>query len=279
MGSLQTYFSFYQFPTGRRLFAMRGVVERARKRQLGALENLAREAADQARHAAELESAWRRSRRTEEGRRHRANEIDVQLDRVLGGMAAHLGAAVHTFGENGTGARASALLARLFPEGAAAITRLSYENELAAAEVVLRDLKGPYADDAAAIGLAPFVERLEGLTREFRHALKQESTREIHYDTIRQAHTEGQEAMLRVVAKILGDYSGPGEEETQLRRELLGPVLSQQRRLRERYTSRRPPVDVNPETGEEITDAEEQADADPIPDPEETDPGPPRRYE
>src|SRR5690606_31102882 len=110
------------------------------------------------------------------------------------------------------------------------------------------------AEDAVALGLSSYVERLTGLISDFRQALQEESVREISYDEIRQAQAEGQELMLRVVAKVLGDHGGTGDEETAFRQELLAPVLTQNRRMAERYSNRRGATDVDPETGQEVVD-------------------------
>ena len=252
MGSLQPYFSFYQFPTGRRLFAMRRVAEVARHNQLAETATLADAAVAQAQRAAEREASWRRSRGTTPGKRKRAGNLDAAIDRTLGGMVAQLGGTVRAFGSEGIGATAAALLSQLFPEGATAITNLSYEEELAATEVVVNELNGAHAEDADAVGLTPFVRRLELLVSDFRDALKEEDVREISYDEVRADQAEGQELMLRVAAKILGDYGGTSEEHARLRSELMAPIMSQNRRIGERFSSRRPPSDVNPETGEEL---------------------------
>ena len=147
-------------------------------------------------------------------------------------------------------------MASVFPEGAAAITHMSYENELAATEVLLHDLKATHAEAVVTLGLVPFVERLSMLVSQFREALTEESVREISYDQLRQAQTEGQEAMLRVVARIIADHSGTSAEETARRQELLAPIQAQNRRLAERYSSRRGVIDVDAQTGQELPETE-----------------------
>jgi hypothetical protein len=257
MGSMQPYFNFYQFPTGRRLFAMRGVLRIARERGQDGIAALAEKAVAQAQHAADLDAGWRRSRKTRVGVRAEAGAIDNAIDRTLSGIAAHLGALAHAFGDEPAGRQAAALTARLFPEGVSAITHLAFEDELAACEAILRDLNGSHAADAGALGLGPFIERLEGLLLQFRTALKSEQGREVTHDQIRAAQAEGQDAMLRVVAKVLGDFHGASGEHVELRSALLAPVVSQNGRLRERFSRHRGVVDVNPETGEELAEEEE----------------------
>lgn len=256
MGSLQQYFSLYQFPTGRCLFAMREVAERAASLGLTAIQTLAEQAVEQAQRTAALEAGWRRSRSTEVGRRKRAQQVDAELDRCLGGIVKHLDGLVHTFGHDGVGARAGELLASVLPEGAAAITHMSYENELAAAEIVLRELKETHAETVLALGMTPHLERLGLLVGQYREALKEESAREISFDQIREARADGQEAMLRVVAKVLVELGGTSAEQTAQRQQLLAPIQAQNRRLAERYSKRRGPSDIDPITGQELSDEE-----------------------
>jgi len=105
MSSLQPYFDLYQFPTGRRLFAMQRVAQLCGERDVSDIRALAEAAVQQAKEAADLETAWRRSRSTREGRRVRAAQIDNQLDRMLGGMNTHLSGLMQAFGDADLGAR------------------------------------------------------------------------------------------------------------------------------------------------------------------------------
>ena len=107
------------------------------------------------------------------------------------------------------------------------------------------------------VRLAPFVGRLKTLSPKFRESLKKETSREVSYDQVREARAVGQEAMLRVVAKILGDLPGSESQEALARQSLLGPVMNQNRRIAEAFSSRRPVTDVDPETGEEEPEPEE----------------------
>ena len=250
-GSLQQYFDLYQFPMGRCLFAMRQVAELATELDAPQITQLAQQGVEQAQAATAVEAGWRRSRSTSTGKRVRASELDVQLDRTLGGMTMLLSGVAHTFGDDGPGLKATALLQRLFPEGAVAITSMNYENELAACEVILKDLNDGRRADAEALGLAPHIQRLEQLLPAFRDALKQETTREVSFDEVREARARAQEAMLHVVSKILGDYGGSEPASVETRQALLAPVMNQNRRIAEALSNRRPVGDVDPETGEE----------------------------
>src|SRR5690606_17036624 len=105
-GSLQQYFDLYQFPTGRCLVALRQVAERATDLDAPQIAQLAQQGTEYAQAAAEVEAGWRRSRSTSTGKRVRANELDVQLDRTLGGMTMLLNGVAHTFGNDEPGPKA-----------------------------------------------------------------------------------------------------------------------------------------------------------------------------
>lgn len=261
--SFQPYFSLYQFPTGRRLFALHEVAERARQRGLSDLLGQIEAAIEQCQQTAALEAGWRRSRATTEGKRVLAAQIDSQVDRVLGAISSHLGTLIHAFGDEGLGGRAKAVLTRIFPEGAGAITRLSYENELSAATVIHEDLSGPLGPEAEALHLGVYVEHLGRLLPDYRAALSREATREVSFDRIREARGRDQDALLKVMATILVMFMDDDQVET--RAHLLAPILSQQRRLKEGYTNRRALPDVDPQTGEERVPGDEDESVDPPP--------------
>ncbi len=252
MRLMREHFTFYDFPTGRRLFAMRELAAIAETKGLVDIQGLAEAAAEQAAHTAAREADWRRARTTTVGRRKRAGEVDAQMDRTLGALLTHLETKVHAFSAKRSGALASELIQQLFPAGAAAITSMTYEDELAACEVLYGELQAR-PEHVEALGLGDYVEQLGELIPAYREALTQESTRELSHDEVRAAQREGQELMLRAVAKVLGEFGGPGEEHQAMRQQLLGAVYSQQRRMREHFANRRGVRDIDPETGEELT--------------------------
>jgi hypothetical protein len=251
-GTLTPYFNFYRFPTGRRLFALTQLCEEARKLNLANIVELTQRALDQDRKTAELEATWQRARNVQQGSRVKAQAIDAELDRALGGLAGQLSALAHSFGTRPRGVKASELSAALFPEGAAALTTLSYENELAAVDVLLGRLRGPLATAIDELGLGAHVELITTLAADFRAALATEATREVSFSDVREAGARGHEALLEVVAVILGTFHGSSDEHVSTRNRLLAPVMNQQRRIADTYTARKGSVsDVDASTGEE----------------------------
>ena len=92
---------------------------------------------------------------------------------------------------------------------------------------------------------------------------KEETRREVSYDQVREARAAGQEAMLRVVAKVLGEFPGSAADEVQVRQTLLAPVMSQNRRIAEAFSRKRPVADGDPETGEEEPEPEPPTEVSP----------------
>lgn len=255
IGSLQQYLSLYQFPAGRLIYAMHLVLERAQTRGLDDVVTLAQAARVQGQETVRLERAWDRSRSKSQGRRVAAAEVDAHVDRTLGGLANQLAGFVHTFGDEPEGVAALAVQERIFPLGAAAITTLSYENELAAAEQILSDLEGEYAGPVETLALGSFVDRLRRLLPTFRDALARETEREVSFSEVREARAMSQDALVRVVATVIAHHPGDDEADTQARQQLLGPVMSQNRRIQASLANRRGRArDVDPETGEELID-------------------------
>src|SRR5690606_30614825 len=175
-------FSLYQFPVGRRLFALRQVARLSEQRGLAELQALAIEAIEQSQADVDKEAAWRRSRSTNEGKRVQAVVLDGQVDRTLTALASILSNHVHAFGDEGLGVDAAAVLEHLFPEGSGAITNLPFESELAAAEGILRALRGRYAAQLEPLGLTRLVHLLEARLPAYAEALEQETTRELSYE-------------------------------------------------------------------------------------------------
>src|SRR5690606_6482205 len=95
--------------------------------------------------------------------------LDPQIDRTVGAIFRLAEEAATTLsGPLAKGARA--LVEHLFPEGAAAIVKTSFVEQVSAVDRLLEGL-GEHERIAADIGLAPYVQRLRALNAEFRAAL------------------------------------------------------------------------------------------------------------
>lgn len=204
--------------------------------------------------AHEKRNWWRRDRQVDEQARKRANELDVEIDRTVGALHDTLQAKRRVFRGMSTGEAAAEILETLFPEGAAGITTLPFEDELSAVRFLVDQLGDNWSDEVDDLGVGDEVDRLSSLADQFADALTESAERNVTWDEVRAANQEGQKAMLRVVAGILGRFNQPDEIETA--RELLAPILDQDERLSDLHSRNRRISDIDPESGEEETPPE-----------------------
>jgi hypothetical protein len=202
---------------------------------------------------------WRSDRTVNEGSREEARKLDNELDRAIGALHSALQAMKKGFPDEPRGEVAAEILETLFPEGAAGITNLPFEDELSAVRIVVEDLSGKWAEEADELGVRPLVDRVDGLADRFADALGEAETRKTTWDEVRAADNEGQDAMLRVAYAILGRFHGPDERETA--RKLLEPIIEQDERIGELHSRNRRITDVDPETGEEETQPEGETES------------------
>ncbi len=255
-GLLEEVTDFLQLTPGRRAFALQQVEKEA--------EQLVDEAIDDAllakiaraleinNEARATRNWWRRDRKLNEDSRHKANEIDNELDRAIGALHTNLQATRKGFPDGPRGEAASEILQALFPDGAAGITSLSFEDELSAVRFLVEQFNTEWSDEADRLGIRPLVDRIDGLADQFADALGNTEVRTTTWDEVRAADTEGQRAMLQVVVEILGRFNEPDQLPTA--RKLLAPILEQNDRVSELHSRNRRVTDVDPETGEEVTD-------------------------
>jgi hypothetical protein len=201
--------------------------------------------------AREKHNWWRRDRQVDEQARERANELDVEIDRTVGALHDTLKAKRKAFRGMDSGEAAAEILEKLFPDGAAGITTLPFEDELSAVRFVVEQLGDNWSDAVDELGVRSEVDRLSSLADQFADALTESAERNTTWDEVRAADQEGQKAMLRVVVEILGRFNRPDEIETA--RELLAPILEQDERVGDLHRRNRRISDIDPESGEEET--------------------------
>ena len=258
-GTLSPYFDLYDFPTGRRLFALGEMRERAESVEdeelVGAIDR-ALEVNQRARH---LEGQWRHARSVDQMARRRAAQIDNDLDRAVGALHSQLKAVAALFADEPKGRTASAMREELFPDGAGAITRMSFEEELSTVKYLLEQLSTEWGGDLADLEIKSTVEKLSSLADAFEDALA-EPPRSTTWDEVREARNRGQEAMLHAVATVLGKFGTDEDDAIEMRQRLLTPIRNQNERIGELHKRQRGLTDVDPETGE--PEAPDEAGAD-----------------
>jgi hypothetical protein len=246
--TLESLFDLYVFTTGRRLFALRQV--RAVAHQLGFAELVKHCDAAISHDTATLDLERRWSGEPAGDTNPQAQKIDVLVDRTLGAIRDH--AVAQTQGapaDDSIHAEAAAFLKAIFPVSVYAVTSLSYVDELAAVDHILKLCKGDLAPAVKELGLGRLIKRLADLASEYRDALEEPPPSLVEWGRVRAARAEGQGLLLEAVAIIVGKHHGRTPEGTEARRVLLAPILKQNEAIGQYLRARRRVEDVNPETG------------------------------
>jgi hypothetical protein len=257
-------FSIIDIPyltTGRRIYALKQCLELAEAAGNAPLIILINEAIAHETGATELEQSWSRSKSVTKTRGQSA-VLDGQIDGVIGVIYTTANSHISALDPSDPlVADSKKIIAKLFPEGVAAIIHQAFEEQLVSNDTIVAALKGELSEAAARIGVGKFVERLESLNERFRQELKKFQVKETDFSRVQAAQDRGNLFIRRTVAVILGTYHQETEEAQAMRRTLTAPILEQCDRVRQLRKSRRNAADVDPETGEDVTAPEGTATA------------------
>ncbi len=248
-GNLSIYIDLYRSTPGRRIFALLETEPIAEEGGDDEIVAAIEQAIAINRNSRNVEGEWRRSRNIDELSRRRAAEIDNVIDRTLGALYRKLQMTRRTFSGERLGELARRIIEELLPEGAGPITSMNFEDELASVRFIVERLENDWTQEIDQLGVRHEVEKLSAEADRFEQALGQSGNRTTSWDEVRELDRKGQEAMMRVVAKILGKYADPGDVERRSR--LLAPIMEQNERIGELHKRDRRVTDVDPETGEE----------------------------
>ena len=263
MYELGSWIQIYRHPTGRRLFAHRGVRKViGNDERLLPLKTHVESAIAKDEVTMELEHKWLQAKNHSIG--PAAVKLDNSIDGTLSSLADMLRATADVPMELPTKAPAKKLLEELFPAGLTGIVNLAHEEEVAAVEVLLRRMTQDFAAETQMLRLEPYVERLQELTDALRAELVKKPKDVLSFDVLRAAQEEGHRMLLETVARILGAFPGQGADEKQ-RARLLGPIWRQNEDIRQSRRRRRTPPDVNPETGAVVDTPPADLDLEPVP--------------
>ena len=181
-----------------------------------------------------------------------AIKADVKFDRALGGFYASLQADTHSFeAEDPRAIAAQRVMKVAFPEGAAAITHLSFVEQIAATREMLRGCDSEVAEEIELLGKRDFVERVRALNGELHDLIQPTEKDALTWDTVAQAERQCAGEYLQLVAVILGTVIPDSPERAQLRQRLLQPIIDQNEAIGRAFKRVRPNLDVNPANGEE----------------------------
>lgn len=254
-GSLDSLLNLYQFPTGRRLFALRLVRAAAANEHFDALVQHCDVAITHDIQTQAIERRWAGESNSTDTNPE-AQRIETLVDRTLGATRDHAAAQAAGAPENDPiHATVAEFLKQVFPAGVHAITTLPFVEELEKVDDIIRAMQHELAPLVQELNLQRHATRLANLAQEYRKALEAPPPSLLDWGRIRAARAEGQGFLLEAVAIILGKYHGRSKEATEARLGLLGPILRQNEAIGLSYKSRRTPTDVNPETGEELPNA------------------------
>jgi len=251
--SLGPLFNLYLFSTGRRLFAVGVVRERAAARGFQELVAHADVALAHDRKTLGLDKTWAANQGRRTDGTIDVHRVDALVDRTLTALrdAALAMAAVAKPGD-GLEKEVNAFLHEIFPSGLAAVTSRPFVEELGEVDRIVERLQGDLAPVVAELGLGRYAARLAEVAEEYRTALQ---APRLQFSTVRAARARGQELLLEVVALIVGRYYQHTPDHKAARQELLGPILHQNEAIRKYLRTRRAVEDVDPATGEVDPDA------------------------
>lgn len=249
MALLADVFNYYHFPGGRREFALKQISEKATPLKW---TELAQHCALAVEHEQQLRHMKRRLAQIQKRKANpRLMELDPQIDRTVGSIYRIFSESANTLTDTQESERAAKAIERLFPNGARAITSLTFVDQCAEVESILSLLQQDYKDEVRTLGLERFVNQLANLNGEFRTLLSTEQVDGVTADQVRAADAQGQHNLLQAVAMILGRYPGATENDRTMRADLLRPIQRQNEAIRDYLRLRRSVGDVDPDTGNE----------------------------
>jgi len=259
--SLSALFDIYLFPTGRRLFALGQVAERAKARGFPELAKHCTGAVSQDRECLALERRWEglvaesKGKATPKvlaaGATPEAASVDPLVDNTLTAIRDH--AVSQTAGapaDDPIHATVASFLKAIYPAGVQEVTKLGFVLELAAVDAIVDLLQSKgHAPVVTELGLGRLSKRLADLAVVYRAAIGAPNESTLVFGDVRAARIHGQDLLLEAIAMVLGKHHGTSAQDVAARDNLLGPILAQNEAIGAAMKARRAVVDVNPETG------------------------------
>jgi hypothetical protein len=251
-GSLESIFNLYQFPTGRRLFALKLVRAHAENENFDKLVKHCDAAIIHDVATQTLERRWAGDSLASDSNPE-AQRIDILVDRTLGAIRDHAVAQAAGAPENDPiHSTVADFLKKVFPANVYAITTLPYVEELEAVDGIVNLFQNELAPVVQELNLQRHTARLANLANDYRKALEAPPPSLLDWGRVRAARAEGQGLLLEAVAIIIGKRHGRSANAAAARLELLGPILRQNEAIGASLKGRRAPTDVHAETGEEL---------------------------
>ena len=255
--SLPAVLTLNQFSTGRRLFTFYRILEAATKLNATDIVSLAQKAISADEETAKLEQRWAQKRRNgkvsaKQAKAQKALQaLDSRTDRAITGIRDGAESAIRAADEDEKALidEVEHFLNEIFPNGVAAITSQSYDEESVSVKAIVGRLNGDLAPTVSKIGLTLQVQRLTKLAAQYEEAVSAVDT--LEFGKVRAAREVGQGFLLRLAAKTIGIFDEPTGDHAEKRAALLLPILRQNQAISDHIRARRSVPDVDPQTGEE----------------------------
>jgi hypothetical protein len=241
----------YRFSPGRALWAMRQVQQRALAMNKAEIAALAAIGVLSAQEALDLSLRARGNRTAQYP--PQATAADNLVDHGVAGVDGYLEVQSRMYQGEARAAAAERLRAALLPDGVAVITRLPYAEQHGAVSALLARAADPAlsADVAALSEMSSLLTRLTGFNDQYGTILAQVLPRTTR-EELREAEQRCQEVIEALTGLIVGHFRLHEPDNTAGRDHLLEPILQQNAAIRAARRLHRPPIDVDPETGEEL---------------------------
>lgn len=250
-----------ELPTGRRVFAARQVERVAQDLGADAVAEAARAVVVHDTQTLEYEARWNEARGHSSRARGQARQVDAAADALIGGMY-QVAQGQLTSPDETTAEAAASYLEAVHPLGLAAATNQRFEDQLGWMRTMLERFGGPLSDAVDTLRLDTHVTRLGELADELEVELsKSEDT--IAFDTVRQARKAGHELLATLVFQILSTY--PDDADTRGR--LMAEIDRQNNLVGQAYRESGHPDDVDPDTGQPLSDEAPDPDGEAQPEP------------
>jgi hypothetical protein len=242
--------NLYVFSTGRRIFAMGQVLERAKKAKLDAIAAHCEATIAHDRETRKLEARWA-GQPAVITYSPELRATDISTDNCLIALRDAIDSQLRVIKpEDPLAASIIRLQKVLFPQGAGTITSMNYVEEIAEVDRVLEVLaEESWKPTVAELHIQRHIARLTELAQKY-HELLEAPPSKVLFDQVHASRQKGQRMLHEAVAMIMGRYPSASPEHVEGFHALMGPILKQNDAIGEYYRTRRAVQDVNPDTGE-----------------------------
>ena len=180
----------------------------------------------------------------------RVVDLDVSLDRHVGGLKDFIETMVRVFGGTPGGASWQKLAVATFPAGATYYTAQVYAEESARVATLLAELAKPEWAGLVAEGIMrDMIAALAAVHAEYASEVsKFEQLERVTWDEVKAQDLANHRRLCVFIAAIVHGYAG----DATTRERLLAPIAQQDQAVYEALRDRRKVLDVDPTTGEPV---------------------------